>query len=249
MTRREYLQEQYEDSLFALLMDDVAEAEGEKALEELERLNADPDAAVPEELKRKCYQTIDRYFAARSGRRARRAVIRGFRHVAVAVLVCMLLFSAAFAAVPEVRSSTLNFMIRTFDDHAELKWVGDALGLTPPAQETRLHCGWLPEGFELTEELADSVSISSRFENADAYILVRWTTATNSFVDTEDASIEEMDINGYSATVISKTNYCNVIWADAAGGYCVKIFSEGVSKEDTLRVAEQLEIELPEVAD
>ena len=34
MTRREELQEAYEDAMFALLMDYVAESEGEKALEE-----------------------------------------------------------------------------------------------------------------------------------------------------------------------------------------------------------------------
>lgn len=34
MTRREELQEAYEDAMFALLMDYVAESEGKKALEE-----------------------------------------------------------------------------------------------------------------------------------------------------------------------------------------------------------------------
>ena len=34
MTRREQLQEQYEDALFALLMDELARSEGEKLLEE-----------------------------------------------------------------------------------------------------------------------------------------------------------------------------------------------------------------------
>ena len=34
MTRREMLMDRYEDALFALLMNEVAEAEGRKALEE-----------------------------------------------------------------------------------------------------------------------------------------------------------------------------------------------------------------------
>ena len=34
MTRREMLLEQYEDALFALMMDEVAAVEGQKALEE-----------------------------------------------------------------------------------------------------------------------------------------------------------------------------------------------------------------------
>lgn len=38
MTKREQLREEYEDALFALMMDEFAVAEGEKALEENERL-------------------------------------------------------------------------------------------------------------------------------------------------------------------------------------------------------------------
>ena len=44
MTRREELQEAYEDAMFALLMDYVAESEGKKALEENRALQKDPDA-------------------------------------------------------------------------------------------------------------------------------------------------------------------------------------------------------------
>ena len=44
MTKREQLIEQYEDALFALLMDSVAEEEGKQALELNERLKADPAA-------------------------------------------------------------------------------------------------------------------------------------------------------------------------------------------------------------
>lgn len=40
MTRREKLQEQYEDALFALLMDDLAVEEGKKAYEENKRLKS-----------------------------------------------------------------------------------------------------------------------------------------------------------------------------------------------------------------
>lgn len=44
MTNHERLTEQYEDALFALLMDSVAEEEGKQALELNERLKADPAA-------------------------------------------------------------------------------------------------------------------------------------------------------------------------------------------------------------
>lgn len=54
MTNHERLTEQYEDALFALLMDSVAEEEGKKAIELNERLKADPEAEVPAEVRRRC---------------------------------------------------------------------------------------------------------------------------------------------------------------------------------------------------
>ena len=69
MTRREKLQEQYEDALFALLMDDLAVEEGKKAYEENERLKADSSFEVPSESRKRCRdyrqmlqkKTISRY--------------------------------------------------------------------------------------------------------------------------------------------------------------------------------------------
>lgn len=47
MTKHEKLQEQYEDALFALLMEEFAAEEGKSALEENERLKCDPAFDVP----------------------------------------------------------------------------------------------------------------------------------------------------------------------------------------------------------
>lgn len=60
MTRREKLQEQYEDALFALLMDDLAVEEGKKAYEENKRLKADSSFEVPSESRKRCVETIAR---------------------------------------------------------------------------------------------------------------------------------------------------------------------------------------------
>ena len=58
MTRQELLVEQYEDALFALIMDKVAEVEGQKAIEENQRLKESGEVVIPEELNRRCKQTI-----------------------------------------------------------------------------------------------------------------------------------------------------------------------------------------------
>ena len=54
MTRREMLMDRYEDALFALLMNEVAEAEGRKALEENQRLCDSGEMVIPEQPRRMC---------------------------------------------------------------------------------------------------------------------------------------------------------------------------------------------------
>ena len=53
MTRQERLLEQYEDALFALLMEDVMLQEGERLEALNQQLLADPASAVPESLDRR----------------------------------------------------------------------------------------------------------------------------------------------------------------------------------------------------
>lgn len=51
-------QELDEERLFKRLMRQYMEAEGERLLDENERLKADPSAAVPPELDKKCLELI-----------------------------------------------------------------------------------------------------------------------------------------------------------------------------------------------
>jgi len=62
MKSKEQLWEDYEDALFALLMDKVAEDEGVRLYEENERLRRDPAAEVPPEFDRKSREAIIRAF-------------------------------------------------------------------------------------------------------------------------------------------------------------------------------------------
>lgn len=58
MTKHEKLQEQYEDALFALLMEEFAVEEGKSALEENERLKRDPTFDVPPDVRQRCLKQL-----------------------------------------------------------------------------------------------------------------------------------------------------------------------------------------------
>lgn len=58
MTRRERLIENYEDALFSLLMDEVAESEGKKAMEGNQRLRDNGEIEVPVSVRQRCRRVI-----------------------------------------------------------------------------------------------------------------------------------------------------------------------------------------------
>lgn len=102
--------------MFALLMDYVAESEGEKALEENRVLQEDPDAEVPQEVRRACLKEIHRAFRKKSARSVGRITVRVINKVALVALLGTLLFSTAFAISPEFRVGTLNMLIDTVNE-------------------------------------------------------------------------------------------------------------------------------------
>lgn len=213
MTRREQLQDQYEDALFALLMDDLAWQEGERLLEENERLKNDPDADVPEEVMMRCRKVINREFTKKSAFKVCRTSWNIFKRVSVVVCVAVLLFTVAFAASDKVRISTLNLIVETFDRYTDYSFV-------PPPEASDdvsfsgFEVGWLPEGFTLTDENTHSSWADARYEGPLGEIAINLYSLSGSGtvgVDTENALIEDITINDQTATLITKDYYQIVV--------------------------------------
>lgn len=217
MTRREQLQEQYEDALFALLMDDLAWQEGERLLEENERLKNDPGAAVPEDAMKRCLWVIDREFARKNALKAGRISWNVFKRIAIAACVSMLLFSAAFAASETVRVNTLNLLIDVCDRYTDYRFGGgtdtaDTTGFSGYEVE------WLPEGMTLTDQNIYSnypCYVRKTYEGPNGeYLDITLDTLSQAgvlSVNTEDAEIEDITINGWDASLITTDHFQIVI--------------------------------------
>lgn len=156
MTRREMLMEQYEDALFALIMDEVAEVEGQKAIEENQRLKESGELVIPKEVSQRCQRVIARKTAEKDLKRFGKGFGRVVTKVAVVALMGMLLFTTAFAASEDFRVKTLNFVMEVFDDRTEIKFVPEDKSSNASSAVPQITAGWLPEGFELMEQGEDT---------------------------------------------------------------------------------------------
>ena len=230
MTRREELQEAYEDAMFALLMDYVAESEGKKALEENRALQEDPDAEVPQEVRRACLKEINRAFRKQSARSVGRITMKVINKVAIVALVGTLLFSTAFAVSPEFRAGTLNMLVNTLNESVDFQFSSGSVPEKSSLED--LKPSWVPEGYELVEE--DNFGGSG--------------TTT---IDTENAKITPITIYGIPAYLIDQidTNgIVKVIITNAEENYLINITSIPASltspvligQDDIIRIAESL---------
>ena len=243
MTKREILLEQLEETVFALMMEDVAKEEGRKALEENERLKEDECAAVPVTVYRKGLATIRRQFSQQNRRVIMRTTSKVISRVAVIVLVMLLLFTTAFATIPELRTKTLNLIVEVFDDRMRIEF-GDSIS-EASAEERESIVDWIPEGFELVDKGESDVAVWERYSNSENALLEAtiYSGKGNVYeIDTEDARVEKIEVCGYPATMVFKEEsiQLTVPVLESKRVYCVR--GKEVDKGTILQMAEGMDI-------
>lgn len=240
MTRREQLQDQYEDALFALLMDEMASAEGEKAIAENERLKNDPDAAVPEEITKACMQTIRRHFAKEKAKAAGRFTAKAFTKIALLAGVCAMFFTVAFAASETVRINTMNLVIEVFGESTDFHFAGRQEVKAVP----QVTAGWLPEGYVLTAQGENDFGGWWRYEKSEnKFIRISYTLSAGTVfsVDTENAETKNIQINGLQAMLVKKGDEQQIVWATADGSAFMSLIGTGTVEDELIHVANTLE--------
>ena len=218
MKNREQLWEDYEEARFALLMDALAEAEGEEALRLSKALNRDPEGALPPEVDRRCEAVIREAFVQRRLHATGRTAVRWLTKVLVAAMLGAVMFAAAFALSEDVRVATLNAVIEVMDDRTQITFEGaggDAGGTAaPPAEGTAAEDGleyhynialeWVPEGFELeggSEADGGMVNYLSPVDGLLAVSVIPYSENSVLNLNTEGCTKREITVQGHPATL------------------------------------------------
>ena len=248
MTQKEQLWEQYEDAVFAILMDAVAEQEGKRGLQLMEELEHDPSAQVPEEVQKRAEKTIRKAFAAKNREPVKRFTFKVVQRIAVAVLVVVITTACAFAAFPEVRANVLNTIIRTFEDHTEFDFAAPETEKVTSSNYA-MKVNWIPEGFQQVGKNETYSSISYTYEGPNGeHLYLSETTVDGGpmFVDTENAEVSQIDINGNDATLIVKDSddWMSMVFAVPEKRVAIYLDTQPVMEKETfIKIAENLDIE------
>ena len=236
----ERLQEQYEDALFALLMDELAKRQGAEYNQENEALKQDGAFAVPERTYQRCLRVIRRGFAGRRFGKAGKVALHAVRKLSVAVLILIFLLGGGIAVSPRLQSSVLHFMMY-FDNKSaimEANTADNAVYILDGALKVQV--SWIPEGFVLTEKWETEHVVDYTYRAEDdrcVYVDVSVGVGVTS-IDTEDAQVTDVEIHGYYGIMSEKPGQCIIMWADREHDCVAVVDAEGVDSETVMRIAE-----------
>ena len=246
MSRHDQLWENYENALFALLMDEVAVTQGKEAIRENARLSLDESAQVPNEVTRRCLEAISQQFRKQKIRAVGRGTWAIIKKIPVLVMLCTFMFVGAFAASPEFRSNTVKFVMNLYPNEI-------AFGFETGSRNTNhlqpgkmpLEIGWVPTGFELQSEHIDPIQAYYYYTSPDgsfADITLWLTSDISGSVDTENASVENIEINGMQMILVAKQDEYQLIWADETRGYFLVVWTYGLDRDSLIKLGEGISI-------
>lgn len=241
MRREEELQQEYEDILFKIMMDRVAQAEGTRLLEENQQLLEQSDAEVPQEIQKHAYKTIRSAFSKRKRSQRAGSLRRGLRVAVIAAILIALMMGVTFAAFPDVRAKVINTILDIYDTHTNFSFSSEAdKKLTSTSSELDIHVGWLPENFTEVNDVSNGTYTLKRYENGKKVIKICKSLPYSIAVDTENADITSIDVHGYEGTLVKKNPEYSILWLNTDSNIVYFIYTDGVSLDCILKVAENV---------
>lgn len=176
--------------------------------------------------------------AAHTGRRRqqhehRRRFPRGASIAAVIALLVMVSVGSAMATVHMVQIGLLKLDVQTYPERTSYSLVPSEGTMNVPQEWTGdFYPAYIPEGFEFDRCYSSNVIY---YDNDDGSLsFSEETYGSRTSLDTENANLSSVLINGAEATLIEKDGWAAVVWSANNRLFIVDI--DG-GKDDVLRVA------------
>ena len=239
MTHYEKMRENYEDAVFYLLMDQLANEQGKKYKELNEQLKKAPAFVVPPEVSHACYRTIHKEFSKAHQAEAIRIAGKVFQRVAILIATLTLLITGALAISPELRAYTLNLVIETFDNHANIHFF--SLEKEKEGTMAKPETDWLPDGYTCTYQSDDDMVKKFRDEEEHWITFIISPDSVGVDLDTENASVmENVYIGGCQGLYVERPDDNSLIWGDTSEGKVFTLLSDNLDKNAIINIAENI---------
>jgi len=241
--------ENYEEAVFALMMNELAFSEGKRLGEENERLREDPDFSLPNGFEDRCVKRIRKAFLRKGRKRVANLTIKALQRVAVVFLVVGILFIGSFFTISAFRTTVLNFLIDTFKTHTTISIdevnnsnINVAEGVNIP--EGVYLPTWMPDGYMLVSFNTVGNYITVAYSNSDGEKIVykEYTSVIGVNLDTENADVvENITVNGYNGIYARKGEECSIAIANNDRSVIILINGKNVNSDVFLEILNSIE--------
>ncbi|TEB04877.1 hypothetical protein Psch_03639 [Pelotomaculum schinkii] len=217
---RKKLYEEYEDSLFKLVMHDAAEKEGQLFLEEKEKLKNDPEFLPSKEAAQRFSQQLDAQLKKSKAYARRRRIWQALNRAAVAMLLMLVILGTTVATVEAVRVRVLNFLMDIQKEYTSFQLKDSSSGSEGGSATIDWRQAYvptyIPDGYEVSATSQNENYKKIEFTNPRGSLItyMELSAAHKLAVDTENASVfEAVIINGHEGTLVVKNSLVTIIWA------------------------------------
>lgn len=186
------------------------------------------------EMEEKVFRDITTHIGRRKQRhQQKRRFSRGERVAAIIALLVMVSVGSAVATVHMVQIGLLKLDIHTYPERTSYGLVPSETTMDVPQEWTGdFYPAYIPEGFKFVRCYSSDAIYYDK--DGGSLSFSEETYGSKTSLDTENANLSSVLINGAEATLIEKDGWAAVVWSANNRLFIVDI--DG-AKEDALRIA------------
>ena len=255
--KHEQLMAQYEDAVFALMMESIAETEGQQVLQLNQRLEDSVDGDSYESVNKRMEERIRKAFKEKKRKLGFQSIRSAGKRIALIAAAAAMMFTGVYAANEEFRVFVLNTVLEVHESYTRLTFVPEPAASTTPGQYYGVAADWIPEGYELTFGWDNGGGSLAVFKNIIGSVIeidiTRYSETTVCNIDTEASTKVDTVIQGIPAFLYIKdpdavrvryaqnpdiTSEMTVLWIDEVQQIFTTIHATNLSEEEIIRIAE-----------
>ena len=225
MKSREELRNDYEEALFAMIIDEIMDLEGEALIAERERLAFSDEHKLPDDLNDRCIAIINDAFEAKKTATKKHRTRTLMRTLLVAAVVMCIMFTSVYASVPAVRQAT-DEMMMAFSNVCVRLIFGDAV---IHVDDGHYVFAGIPEKFGVIEEGEGDGTKWCLYSNEESTLMIEVNydyDYKEECVDLEDADgVIEIEFDEYEGVSVIKNDRVHLSLYDTERNNTIQITS------------------------
>jgi hypothetical protein len=232
--------EEYEDSLWRVIMYNYAEHEGKEILKEHEADKDNPEYQPSKEERKLFHKKLNNELRKHKLRSIVKTTKKVLPKFAVIFLILAIGFTTLFMTVEAFRGVVLNFIVTFYDTHVEVRLPSNNPSNIPISFSNGYIPTYIPKGYLINgiSDMGEYKMIEYINDEGKFIDFYEFDSSMKTAIDTENADIiKSIKINGIDGIFVLKNEKANISWANAER---VFLISAQLSEKEMVKIAESV---------